>query len=232
MVLPIFNEKESLPILIPKIIDVISCLSKNYEVILVDDGSTDGTREVALDIVKKFPNIKYIRLKTNYGLSTALALGYNRCLGKIVVTMDSDLQYDPLDIPKLLEKLDKYDLVCGWRYNRHDHFLKRISSKIANFIRNKILNDNFHDIGCIFRAFHRECLKNIRLFDGFHRFLPILFVLQGFKVIEVKINHFPRKYGRSKFNIRNRIFNTFFDMLVIKWIKQREINYEVAEEVN
>lgn len=232
IILPAFNERENLPLLIPEVINVLSSLTEDYEIILVDDGSTDGTHKIAADIISRFSKTKYIRLKKNQGLSTALAIGYKNCSGEIIITMDSDLQYDPKDIPKLLEKLDKYDLVCGWRYNRCDSFLKRISSKIANSIRNIITKDNINDAGCIFRVLRRDSLKYIELFDGFHRFLPTLFKLKGFKVIEIKVNHLPRRYGKSKYNIRSRIIITFFDTLMIKWMKGRQIDYDIVEKID
>lgn len=233
VILPAFNEKENIPLLIHEIVNVLSGRGESYEIILVDDGSTDGTCHIASDLVKHYPGTKYIRLKKNYGLSTALMAGYENSSAEIIITMDSDLQYDAKDIIKLIDQLGEHgcDLVCGWRHKRCDSFLRRISSRIANFIRNKSTGDNINDAGCIFRVFRRESIKKVWLFNGFHRFLPVLFKLRGQKVMEVKVSHFPRKQGKSKSNIRNRIFVAFLDMLAVKWMKKREIDYEISEKV-
>lgn len=219
LILPAYNERENLPVLMPKIIDVLSKLGNDYEIIIIDDGSTDGTPEIIGSILKQSPKIKYTKHEKNLGLSRALETGYKMASGDIIITMDSDLQYDPKDIPKLIEKLDKYDLVCGYRHMRLDYFIKRFSSKIANYIRNLITDENIKDAGCIFRALRRECLKDIEFFDGFHRFLPTLFKINGYKVIEVEVKHFPRIYGKSKYGIRNRIISTFFDTLKVRQMK-------------
>ncbi|MFH1767776.1 MAG: glycosyltransferase family 2 protein [Candidatus Omnitrophota bacterium] len=231
VILPAFNEKNNLLLLIPKIIEVISKRYVDYEVVLVDDGSNDGTREAIYGLRERFPKVKYIGFKQNRGLSTALAAGYEISQGEIIVTMDSDLQYDPQDIPRLVEKLDVCELVCGFRRSRHDRFFKKVSSKIANNIRRAIIKDAVNDSGCIFRAFRRGSCEDIKLFRGFHRFLPALFKSKGFKVVEIDVKHFPRKYGRSKYNVRNRLFVTFIDLLMLKWFEARKIDYEISEKI-
>ncbi|OGW75831.1 MAG: hypothetical protein A2Z72_04170 [Omnitrophica bacterium RBG_13_46_9] len=231
VILPAFNEKENLPLLVPEIVSVLSGLSLGFEIIIVDDGSTDGTREAAVDIARRFSNTRYIRLRRNRGLSAALAAGYKISEGDIIVSMDSDLQYDPKDIPRLLEKMDQYDLVCGWRQNRQDPFSKRLSSKIANSIRKAVTGFDINDAGCIFRALRKSCLKDITLFNGFHRFLPALFKINGFKVAEIKVNHLPRRHGKSKYNISNRIAIVSIDTIAVRWMKSRQIDYDIVERL-
>ena len=232
IILPAFNEKDSIPLIISKIADVFSGFDQSYEIILVDDHSTDDTSKIIPDLIRRFPKTKYIRLKENYGLSAALAAGYNNCSGEILITMDSDLQYDPKDIPELIEKIGDYDLICGFRQNRCDSVSKRISSRIANFILNKTVRDNAKDAGCIFRVFRRDCLNNMELFDGFHRFLPTLFKIKGYKVAEMKVNHFSRKFGKSKFNIKNRFISVICDILMVRWMKERQIKYTIEEKID
>jgi len=232
VILPAYNEKENLLLLIPEVADAVSGVTSDYEILLIDDGSTDGTHEIAEGLIARFPSLKYIRIKKSRGLSVVLAAGFEYSSGQIIVTMDSDLQYDPRDIPRLLENIDGYDMVCCHRQNRRDTLLKRISSKIANKFRRSITKDEINDAGCIFRAFRKECLKSIALFNGFHRFLPALFKFRGFKVIEIKVKHLPRRYGESKYNIRNRIFKGILDTLAVKWMQIRQIEYEVTDKIN
>ena len=153
--------------------------------------------------------------------------GFKHAVGKYVVTMDADLQNDPADIPKLLEKLNTCDMVCGWRQKRNDPWIKRISSKVANSIRNKLSNEDIKDTGCSLKAYRRECFSRIKLFNGMHRFLPTLFKMEGFSVTEVVVNHYPRKFGKSKYGVFNRAFRAFMDLLVVRWMKKRKLNYEV-----
>jgi glycosyltransferase involved in cell wall biosynthesis len=140
--------------------------------------------------------------------------------GEVIITMDADLQYDPLDITRLLEKLGKYDVVCGYREKRADSWTKRISSVIANTVRNKLTGENIRDVGCSLKAFKKESLNQVKLFEGMHRFFPTLVKLADCSVIEVPVRHYPRKYGVSKYNIRNRVFKSFGDLLAVRWMKK------------
>ena len=150
--------------------------------------------------------------------------------GKVIVTMDADLQNSPEDIPLLLEKIKEYDVVCGWRHKRNDPWIKRISSRIANSVRNKLSEETITDTGCSLKAFRRECFENVKLYKGMHRFFPTLMKMEGFKVTEVKVRHYPRIHGYSKYNIRNRLMSSFLDLLAIRWMKKRHISYEIVEE--
>ncbi|MEM3112784.1 MAG: glycosyltransferase family 2 protein, partial [Candidatus Anstonellales archaeon] len=203
-VVPVYNEEGNLPILIPKLIEVLKRLGSPFEIIFVDDGSKDRSREILRDFGSKYPFIKILRLKENRGLSTALFVGLKEARGKIIVTLDSDLQNDPEDIPKLLKYLEVYDMATGWRTKREDPWLKEISSKIANAIRNWVSGEAIKDSACTLRAFKRECIMEIPVFNGMHRFLPTLVKMQGYRIIEVPVTHHPRRFGQSKYNIRNR----------------------------
>jgi len=231
VVVPVFNEEKNLLILVPKLVEVLDRLGLSYEMIFVDDGSSDGSRSILKEMISKYPSIRIIGFKENRGLSTALIAGMREARGGKIVTLDSDLQNDPEDIPILLGYLDRYDMATGWRKNREDPWLKRVSSKIANAIRNQLSGEKIMDSACTFRAFKRECLKDIQVFDGMHRFLSTLIKMEGYRVIEVPISHHPRRFGKSKYNIRNRMWRSFVDLLAIKWMKSRHIQFDVEERV-
>ena len=231
VVVPVFNEEENLPVLIPKLVKVLNPLGLPFEMIFVDDGSLDGSREILREMVSQYPSLRIIGLKENRGLSTALLAGMREARGERIVTLDSDLQNDPEDIPKLLGYLDRYDMATGWRQKRDDPWLKRISSKIANGIRNRLSGEQIHDSACTLRAFKRECIKEISPFNGMHRFLSTLVKMQGYRIIEIPVLHHQRKFGKSKYNIRNRAFRAFIDLLGVRWIKRRRIQYDIEERI-
>lgn len=226
VVIPVYNEEENLPILIPKITEVLKPLDKNFEIILVDDGSTDNSFNVIKDLSSRFMEVRYIRFKKNTGQTAAFDAGFKNALGDVVVTLDADLQNDPADIPKLLSYIPDYDIVCGWRAERKDPLIKKISSRIANSFRNFLTKDSIHDTGCSLKVYKREWLDKIKLYKGLHRFLPTLLKLEGARIIEVKVSHNPRKFGRSKYNIRNRLFTGLYDLLAVRWMQKRRLNYE------
>jgi glycosyltransferase involved in cell wall biosynthesis len=151
--------------------------------------------------------------------------------GEIVVTLDSDLQNDPEDIPKLLGYLDRYDMATGWRQKRDDPWTKRIASKVGNAVRNRLSGEAIHDSACTLRAFKRECIQNIPVFNGMHRFLSTLVKMEGYRFIEVPVTHHPRKFGKSKYNIRNRMVRGFLDLLAVRWMKSRQVRYEIEERI-
>ncbi|MEK6636224.1 MAG: glycosyltransferase family 2 protein [Planctomycetota bacterium] len=225
IVIPVYNEVDNIEPLGNSIINAMQ--GQNYEVLYVDDGSTDGSTEKLKEWCTQHTNFRAIHFKKNAGQTAAMDAGFKHAVGKYVVTMDADLQNDPADIPKLLEKLNTYDMVCGWRQKRNDPWIKRISSKVANSIRNKLSNENIKDTGCSLKAYRRECFSRIKLFNGMHRFLPTLFKMEGFSVTEVVVNHYPRKFGKSKYGVFNRAFRAFMDLLVVRWMKKRKLNYEV-----
>ena len=230
IVIPVYNERENLTMLDEKISKSIKPLNKNYEVILVDDGSVDGSAELIRKLQDGNPHLRLIRFGRNYGQTAAFAAGFSKARGDIIVTMDADLQNDPADIPLLLEKINEYDVVCGWRYKRNDPWIKKLSSKIANSVRNALSEESIADTGCSLKAFRRTCFTNIKLYHGMHRFFPTLMKMEGFSVTQVKVGHYPRVHGYSKYNIRNRLLASFKDLLAIRWMKKRQINYDIIEE--
>jgi len=231
VVVPVFNEERNLPILVPKLIEVLNGLSMPYEVIVVDDGSSDESRRVLKEMVSQYPSLRFIRFKENRGLSVALYAGIKEARAEKIITMDSDLQNDPSDVPNMLKYLSHYDMVTGWRQKREDRWLKRISSKIANSIRNRLSKETIKDIACSLRVFRKECFKDIPKFNGMHRFLPTLVKMEGYRVIEIPVLHHPRRFGRSKYNIRNRMWRSFIDLLAVRWMKSRQIHYDIEERI-
>jgi dolichol-phosphate mannosyltransferase len=230
IVVPVYNERENLVLLDQEITKSIKPLNKNYEVILVDDGSTDGSSELIRVLQEKNSTIRLIRFGHNHGQTAAFAAGFDKARGDIIVTMDADLQNSPSDIPLLLTAIKDYDVVCGWRHKRNDPWIKKISSKVANSVRNSLSDESIADTGCSLKAFRRECFKDIKLYNGMHRFFPTLMRMEGFSVTQVKVGHYPRIHGHSKYNIRNRLFASFKDLLAIRWMKKRQLNYDIIEE--
>jgi dolichol-phosphate mannosyltransferase len=230
-VVPVFNEEENLPILVPKLLEVLKGIGLPYEMIFVDDGSSDGSREILKRMASQCRSLHIIRLKENRGLSTALYVGIKEARGEKIVTLDSDLQNDPADIPRLMEYMDGYDMATGWRQKREDPWLKKISSKIANAIRNRLSGEDIQDSACTLRVFKKECLKDLKPFNGMHRFFSTLARMEGYRVIEVSVSHHSRRFGKSKYNIRNRLWRSFIDLLGVRWMKSRRIRYDVEERV-
>jgi len=229
VVIPVYNEEANLLPLMEELKGVLEGMGREYEVIFVDDGSTDGSASVLREMASRDTRVKVIRFRRNCGQTAAFDAGFKAAQGKVIVTMDADLQNDPKDIPLLLERIGEYDLVAGWRHRRKDPWLKVISSKIANSIRNWVLREEIRDTGCSLKAFRRECLQGIKLFEGMHRFFPTLLRMEGFRVLEVKVNHRHRRFGRTKYNIRNRIWRALVDLLAVRWMKRRHLDYEIEE---
>ena len=206
-------------------------LGRPYEILVVDDGSTDGTFDVLKALRKEHPQLRALRFKRNRGQTAAMDAGFRNAAGDIVVTIDADMQNDPADIPKLLDAMADWDAVCGMRLKRRDNFVRRTSSRIANWVRNKLSNDDIRDTGCTLKAYRRECLLRLKLFEGMHRFLPTLLRMEGFRVTEMAVNHRPRLQGKTKYNVWNRVFKSFKDLLAVRWMKRRRIHYEIREEI-
>jgi len=230
LVIPVFNEEENLSPLTAELVNVLESLQRSWEIIFVNDGSTDRSNIVLGELGTEFPRVRVITFKRNCGQTAAFDAGFKAAKGEIIVTMDADLQNDPKDIPHLLEKIGEYDAVCGWRYRRNDPFIKLVSSRIANYVRNKLSNEEIVDVGCSLKAFKAACVKKLKLYSGMHRFFPTLIKMEGGRVIEVKVNHRPRRYGSSKYNIRNRMMRSFIDLLAVRWMKKRKLNYEIGED--
>ena len=231
VIIPVFNEEENLSLLIPQLTEILKRLGLPSEMIFVDDGSSDGSRRILKEMARQYSSLRVIGLKENRGLSTALYVGMKEARGKKIITLDSDLQNDPEDIPKLAAYLDRYDMATGWRQKREDPWLKRISSRVANAIRNRFSGEQIHDSACTLRVFKRECIKDIPTFNGMHRFLSTLVRMEGYRVIEVPVSHHPRRFGKSKYNIRNRMWRSFVDLMAVRWMKSRRIQYDVEERI-
>jgi len=233
VVIPVYNEEENLPHLWPELRSVLEPLGLTFEVVFVDDGSRDRSAELIRGFRDVDPRVRLVRLKANAGETAATDAGFKAARGRWVVTMDADLQNDPHDIPTLLSHLDRWDAVTGWRVNRGegDSLVRRISSRVANRTRNLISDESIQDSGCTFRAFRRECLRSLVLYRGFHRFIPTLLKMRGYRVIEVPVRNRPRRFGQSKYGVLNRLFVTTADLLVVRWMKNRLLRYEVAEDL-
>jgi glycosyltransferase involved in cell wall biosynthesis len=231
VVIPVYNEEENLPLLWPELRSVLEPLGLQFEVLFIDDGSRDRSAEIVRGFRDADPRVRLIRLKVNSGETAATDAGFKSARGRWLVTMDADLQNDPHDLPMLLAHLDQWDGVTGWRVKRDDPFLRRASSRIANAIRNWVSDESVQDSGCTYRAFRRECLRSLVLYRGFHRFLPTLLRMRGYRVLEVPVNHRPRRFGQSKYGIGNRAVAAFKDLLVIRWMKDRVLRYDIAEDL-
>lgn len=216
IVIPAYNEEESVVPCYWEVIEALKPLGKSYEIIFVDDGSTDSTFEKLNELSKTDSRLRVLKLRKNFGQSAALRAGFDHAEGRYIITMDADLQNDPHDIPLLLQKLESedFDVVCGWRYSRKDTFSKKIYSKFANYLRKKLTHEQIHDSGCTLRAYKKECVNNLELYGELHRYIPAMLGWKGYRIGEIKINHRERQYGKTKYNWK-RLFRGFLDLLVV-----------------
>jgi len=219
ILIPVFNEEENISPLYDRLMTALKKTGRPYEVIFIDDGSSDGTLEILLNINQRNPNIKVISFSRNFGQTAALSAGIDFSKGDIIIPMDGDLQNDPEDIMSLLQQIEGgYDVVSGWRKDRKDPFLtRRLPSSIANKIISLIGGVYLHDYGCTLKAYRRDILKNIRLYGEMHRFIPIYAQWVGARVSEIPVHHFPRTAGSSKYGMR-RIFKVILDLMVVKFL--------------
>lgn len=219
VVVPIFNEEGNVEKLHSRILEECQKLGKSFEIIFIDDGSRDET----VIKCKNLNPLKLIKFRKNYGQTAAFDAGFQAAKGDVIITMDGDLQNDPADINKLLEKIDEgFDVVSGWRHKRKDSLSKKIFSRGANLLRKFFIEDNIHDSGCSLKAYRRECFNDLDLFGEMHRFIPALLEMDGFKVTEVKVSHHPRTSGVTKYNWK-RAFKGFVDMVAI-WFWRKYAN--------
>jgi glycosyltransferase involved in cell wall biosynthesis len=221
LVIPIYNEAENIPLLIDAITNSLKDTKLIYEIICVDDGSQDGSTNVLKRVSEKNLHVKGVILRRNYGQTPAMAAGFENATGKVIVTLDGDLQNDPADIPLLLSKLEEgYDLVSGWRKNRQDDALTRLlPSKIANIIIGKITGVKLNDYGCSLKAYRTELIADLNLYGELHRFLPALAYIEGAKITEIPVNHHPRRFGKSKYGL-GRTFRVIMDLLTVFFMKK------------
>ena len=219
ILIPVFNEEESIAPLYDRLVTALKKAGRAYEIIFIDDGSSDGSLEILLDISKKDPNVRIVSFSRNFGQTAALSAGIDSSRGDIIIPMDGDLQNDPEDILSLLKKIEEgYDVVSGWRKNRKDSFFtRRVPSMIANKMISVIGGVRLHDYGCTLKAYKRDVLKNIRLYGEMHRFIPIYAQWIGARVSEIPVNHFPRRSGSSKYGM-SRVFKVILDLMVVKFL--------------
>ncbi|HEY9070181.1 MAG TPA: glycosyltransferase family 2 protein [Candidatus Ozemobacteraceae bacterium] len=227
---PVYNESENISELVERITAALDPLGKPWELILVDDGSSDDSFTLMKSLKQRFPALRALRLDGHHGQTAAMDAGIRAARGEVIVTMDADLQNDPADIPALINRLTSCDAAVGWRVVRQDDFVRRVSSKIANGIRNWLSDENIRDTGCSLKAFRASSIRRVKLYEGLHRFLPTLVKMEGGTVEEVEVSHHPRTRGQSKYNVWNRLFRSFLDLLAIRWMKWRKLTYKVADE--
>ncbi|MBI4168641.1 MAG: glycosyltransferase family 2 protein [Acidobacteria bacterium] len=230
VVAPAYNERDNLAPLVEEVRAVLDGTCLDYEVLFVDDGSTDGSDRVLRDLRAADPRVRVVTLARKAGQSAAMDAGFRRARGDVIVTLDADLQNDPADIPRLLAALGGWDAVVGVRVHRRDTLVRRASSRVANYVRNRISDETIVDTGCSLKAYRRAALTSIALYDGMHRFLPTLLRMEGFRVCEVPVGHRPRRHGRSKYGIGNRLVPSFLDLLAVRWMKRRKLRYEVKDD--
>jgi glycosyltransferase involved in cell wall biosynthesis len=235
LVVPCYNEEESLRAFFQAAQAALEPLGLGYEIIATDDGSTDSTWAVLKECAVKDRRIRAQRMARNYGQSAALWAGIKAARAPRIITLDADLQNDPRDVPEFLQALERFDCVCGSRVatrKQGDNWKRIASSRIANWVRNKLSGENTEDAGCTYRAFKRECVAELKFFKGMHRFLPTLVKMEGFTVAEISISHHPRFAGQTHYGIWNRLFASFYDLLAVRWMKSRMFRIQVAEKIN
>ncbi|MDD4953552.1 MAG: glycosyltransferase family 2 protein [Candidatus Omnitrophica bacterium] len=221
VVIPVYDEAENIPVLYQSLKAVMEKLRKSYEIIYVDDGSTDSSAAILRGLSDKDNRVKAVIFRRNYGQTAALDAGIKAAKGSVIVTMDGDLQNDPEDIPFLLEKIYNkgYDVVSGWRYNRKDSALRWLLSRLAYLFRRMLLSDRVHDSGCTLKAYRKECFEGVALYAQMHRFIPAILTWKGFRVTEIRVRHHPRKKGKTKYNL-SRLAKGVLDALVLRfWIR-------------
>lgn len=224
IVIPLHNEEGNIVILQQEIRSALT--GRNYELILVDDGSTDST----VARIARGPEVRVLCFEKNAGQSAAMIAGMAAARGPVVVLLDGDLQNNPADIPKLLAEVERgADLVCGYRARRQDTTVKKITSRVANFVRSRFVGDGVRDTGCTLKALRRECVPALVPFKGVHRFIPALIKNAGFRIVEIPVDHRARQFGESKYGLGNRAVKATMDMLGVRWLQSRRLDYKVRE---
>lgn len=225
VIVPVYNEEENVPILQAELRAALRGI--DHELVFVDDGSADHTPER----IEAAPNVRVIRFEKNAGQSAAMYAGLQAARGAILVLIDGDLQNDPADIPKLVSEISQgADLVCGYRAQRRDTRVKRLTSRIANTVRSRYTKDGVRDTGCTLKAMRRECVGALVPFKGMHRFIPALIKDAGYQLVEIPVNHRPRRFGETKYGLGNRAVRATMDMFGVRWLLSRRLNYKIREE--
>jgi len=231
-VVPCYNEQDNLRPLIAAIREAAGPLGASYEVVITDDCSRDKSWEILKELAANDGRIRVQRLARNCGESAASWAGLKAARGQYLITLDADLQNDPKEVPNFIDALGSFDCVCGTRVRSRgqgDDIARIASSRIANWVRNKVSGERISDAGCTYRAFKRECIAGVKFFKGMHRFLPTLFKIEGFTVTEIEVANHPRFAGQSHYGVWNRLFASFYDLLAVRWMKKRMFRVEVAE---
>jgi glycosyltransferase involved in cell wall biosynthesis len=218
IIIPAYNECESLPVLIPQVNQVMSTMGKAYEILVINDGSTDDTNNTCRKIIKDYPTVKMIEMLTNNGKALALQAGFQTAKGDIVITMDADLQDDPLELPRFIQQIENgYDMVVGWKKDRKDPLEKTLPSRLFNKVTSLMVGLDLHDYNCGFKAYKRYALRGLNLYGDMHRYIPAILFKQGFKITEIAIEHHARKFGKSKYGIE-RYTRGFLDLITILFL--------------
>jgi len=229
LVIPAYNEQEVIPALLGRVESSLTKIGRPFEVIIVDDGSSDDTPRLLNDAMASHPWLRVLRMGRNCGQSAAFDAGFKLARGQIIATIDADLQNDPEEIPRLIPMLDGHDMITGWRKDRHDTRFRRVQTKIANAIRNWISQETIHDSASSLKLYKRHCLAGIQLYTGMHRFMPTLIKMRGYTVLETPVKHSARFAGTAKYGFRNRAWRAFNDLLAVRWMKIRYLRYEAKE---
>ena len=231
IVVPFFNEVGNVAPLFDNIAAVFAPIPQyDYECVFVNDGSTDGTREALQSLAASNPRVRPVHLVRNSGQSAALAAGFQRAQGEYILTLDGDLQNDPVDFPHILKLLEAYDCVCGYRAERHDSWFRRLSSRVANRVRNALLRDGIRDSGCGSKGFRRHCVEHLVPFNGMHRFMAALLRNAGCTIVECPVSHHARHSGVSKYGLNNRLWRGIYDLIGVAWLTRRYVVIRVEGE--
>ncbi len=230
VVIPLKDEEENLLALVEELEPVMESLHTPWELICIDDGSQDQTLPLLQKLAQEKPYLRVLVFAKNSGQSSAFDAGFKAACGQYVITLDGDRQNDPRDIPSLLSLMDHADLVVGWRKERRDPWVKRLSSKIANAIRRRVCHDGVLDTGCSLKVYRTSCLRHLKMYKGMHRFLPALFQIEGFRVTQLPVRHRERTHGVTKYSFSSRLIAPLLDMLVVAWMRRRHLGYTIARE--
>jgi glycosyltransferase involved in cell wall biosynthesis len=233
VIIPIKDERDNLVTLIEGLLKVMdsheSSRSGPFEIIFIDDGSNDGSGPLLDQLAERYPPVRVFHFDRNYGKTAALDAGFRQSTGELIIQIDGDLQQDSADILKLLPLTSTYDLVCGWRKDRQDGLVRKVSSLVANRVRDFFTRDKVHDTACPLKIFRRPVLEKLQLFEGMHRFFPALAQMHGFTVTEVPVHHYPRLHGVAKYGVGNRLFKSLYDLIAVRWMQNRVLRYKFRD---